>query len=520
MISSKWCPVRFRAFLAAAGCAVPIVLAGSGAYGAEVVHGNDEGGLLGEYVAKYRAMAARGDRLVVDGPCYSACTLALGMLDVCATPRASFGFHMARSMTLFGYFPSYDWSRYMMAHYPPEIRAWIVSKGGLTPDLKILRGEELAALVPTCSSEGEESQSDSESPRVPPVYGSRAVQSRSLPPPDPLQQGYATTRPSYEAPTSVFYEEDAIQPARPIVPGQDDPRVTGSISSDSQRMAALPPELRPETAPNKELPPQFHRTLVDYPTKEPAGTIIVDTPNTYLYLVLGNGEALRYGVGVGREGFTWSGVQQVTRMAEWPDWNPPEEMIVRQPYLPRFMAGGETNPLGARALYLGGTVYRIHGTNQPSTIGTFVSSGCVRLTNEDVMDLYRRVKVGTRVVVLPSRTPATATASLVTSSPGHAAQRWIDPNVRRAPVRDDGVTALAPRRRGVGARNATPIADSHDGLGNEQKARSNSSRTVAIGTRPSPTGVVVENDRSRTHERDKTMSSSGSVVPPQPLYEE
>jgi lipoprotein-anchoring transpeptidase ErfK/SrfK len=150
-------------------------------------------------------------------------------------------------------------------------------------------------------------------------------------------------------------------------------------------MAALPPELRPETAPNKELPPQFHRTLVDYPTKEPAGTIIVDTPNTYLYLVLGNGEALRYGVGVGREGFTWSGVQQITRMAEWPDWNPPEEMIVRQPYLPRFMAGGETNPLGARALYLGGTVYRIHGTNQPSTIGTFVSSGCIRLTNENVM---------------------------------------------------------------------------------------------------------------------------------------
>ena len=120
--------------------------------------------------------------------------------------------------------------------------------------------------------------------------------------------------------------------------------------------------------------------LVDYPTKESAGTVIIDTPNTYLYLVLGNGKALRYGVGVGREGFTWSGVQQVTRMAEWPDWNPPEEMIVRQPYLPRFMAGGETNPLGARALYLGKTVYRIHGTNQPSTIGTFVSSGCIRLT--------------------------------------------------------------------------------------------------------------------------------------------
>ena len=128
----------------------------------EVVHGNDEGGLLGEYVEKYQAMAARGDTLVVDGACNSACTLALGIVDVCATPRASFGFHMAQSMTLFGYFPSYYWSRYMMAHYPPEIRAWIVSKGGLTPDLKILRGEELAALVPTCPSEGpmpEESQS-------------------------------------------------------------------------------------------------------------------------------------------------------------------------------------------------------------------------------------------------------------------------------------------------------------------------------------------------------------------------
>jgi len=171
-------------------------------------------------------------------------------------------------------------------------------------------------------------------------------------------------------------------------------------------MAAFPPEVRPETEAKKELPPQFRRTLVDYRTTEPAGTIIVDTPNTYLYLVLGGGKAVRYGVGVGREGFTWSGAQQITRMLQWPDWTPPEEMIVRQPYLPRFMAGGETNPLGARALYLGNTVYRIHGTNQPSTIGTFVSSGCIRLTNEDVMDLYGRVRVGTRVVVLPGRAPA------------------------------------------------------------------------------------------------------------------
>ena len=200
-------------------------------------------------------------------------------------------------------------------------------------------------------------------------------------------------------------------------------------------MAAFPPEVRPETGSKKELPPQFRRTLVDYYTKEPAGTIIIDTPNTYLYLVLGNGKALRYGVGVGREGFTWSGAERVTKMAEWPDWNPPEEMIVRQPYLPRFMAGGETNPLGARALYLGKTVYRIHGTNQPSTIGTFVSSGCIRLTNEDVMDLYGRIRVGTRVVVLPGRPPATTAASspapLPTMPPGNDRCGWRRPCPRR-----------------------------------------------------------------------------------------
>jgi transposase-like protein len=182
-------------------------------------------------------------------------------------------------------------------------------------------------------------------------------------------------------------------------------------------MAALPPEMRPETAPNKSLPPQFRRTLVEYNTKEPVGTIIVDTPNTYLYLVLGQGKALRYGIGVGREGFTWAGAERVSRMAEWPDWNPPETMIERQPYLPRFMAGGDGNPLGARALYLGQTLYRIHGTNQPSTIGTFVSSGCIRLTNEDITDLYTRVKVGTRVVVLPGKLPANPTVAPV-DSPG------------------------------------------------------------------------------------------------------
>jgi lipoprotein-anchoring transpeptidase ErfK/SrfK len=203
-------------------------------------------------------------------------------------------------------------------------------------------------------------------------------------------------------------------------PGSDD--VTGTVRTPSYApppaaaqnrdavIAALPPDEQPETGPRKELPPQFRRQLVDYVTREPAGTIVIDTPNTYLYLVLGNNKAMRYGVGVGREGFTWSGAERVTRMKEWPDWFPPKEMIERQPYLPRFMAGGDTNPLGARAMYLGNTVYRIHGTNQPSTIGTFVSSGCIRLTNDDVADLYSRVSVGTRVVVLPSSAPASASA--------------------------------------------------------------------------------------------------------------
>ncbi len=171
--------------------------------------------------------------------------------------------------------------------------------------------------------------------------------------------------------------------------------------------AALPPEDQPEQGQPKELPPNLKRQLVDYNTKEPAGTIIVDTANTYLYLVLGGGKALRYGVRVGREGFTWTGTERISKMKEWPDWFPPPEMIERQPYLPRIMAGGNGNPLGARAMYLGHTLYRIHGTNQPSTIGHYVSSGCVGMLNEDVEDLYSRVQVGTRVVVLPGKPPET-----------------------------------------------------------------------------------------------------------------
>jgi lipoprotein-anchoring transpeptidase ErfK/SrfK len=172
---------------------------------------------------------------------------------------------------------------------------------------------------------------------------------------------------------------------------------------------SLPSEPAPsmQSAPSEdpnataELPARLRRQIVSYPTHEAPGTIIIDTPNTYLYYILGNGQAIRYGIGVGRDGFTWSGTQSITRKAEWPDWVPPPEMIHRQPYLPRQMAGGPGNPLGARALYLGGTIYRIHGTNAPQTIGTHVSSGCIRLTNQDVTDLYSRVSVGTKVIVLP-----------------------------------------------------------------------------------------------------------------------
>jgi lipoprotein-anchoring transpeptidase ErfK/SrfK len=148
-----------------------------------------------------------------------------------------------------------------------------------------------------------------------------------------------------------------------------------------------------------EVPAQFRRQVVSYPTRELAGTIVIDTPNTYLYYVLGSGQAIRYGIGVGRDGFTWSGVRAIERKTEWPDWIPPIEMIERQPDLPRWMAGGPGNPLGARAIYLAGTLYRIHGTSQPSSIGQRVSSGCIRMLNEDVVELFDRVHVGTRVVV-------------------------------------------------------------------------------------------------------------------------
>ena len=165
------------------------------------------------------------------------------------------------------------------------------------------------------------------------------------------------------------------------------------LQKDEERPGYVP------TAAEEQLDPVYQRQLVFFRTTEPPGTVVVYTSQRFLYVVQGNNRALRYGIGVGREGFQWAGLLNITRKAEWPDWVPPPEMISRQPYLPRFMAGGPGNPLGARALYLGNTIYRIHGTNQPWTIGQAVSSGCFRLTNDDVIDLYNRVPVGATVIV-------------------------------------------------------------------------------------------------------------------------
>jgi lipoprotein-anchoring transpeptidase ErfK/SrfK len=234
----------------------------------------------------------------------------------------------------------------------------------------------------------------------PVIYSDRDNGDNRLPPPgvDPYQDNRGLRPP------------DAVgAPAGAGVTGSVQP---GPVGADGRPMvlSALPPDEQPEVGP-AQLAPNLRRQEVAFATKEPAGTLIVDTPNTYLYYVLGGGRAIRYGVRVGRDGFTWNGVQKISRKAEWPDWHPPPEMIDRQPYLPRFMAGGRGNPLGARAMYLGSTVYRIHGTNQPSTIGKFVSSGCIGMLNEDVSDLFDRVKVGTRVVVRPGGAPPASTTT-------------------------------------------------------------------------------------------------------------
>jgi lipoprotein-anchoring transpeptidase ErfK/SrfK len=269
---------------------------------------------------------------------------------------------------------------------------------------------------------------------APPVYSDRSAPTVPVLSPDDPRYGRPMGAPVYSdrgAPTGPILSPDDPRYGRtdgppPVIysdrgnanraPADDGLRPQGAVTGSAEQapvgadgkpmtLSALPADEQPETGP-AQLAPNLRRQEVAFPTKEPPGTLVVDTPNTYLYYVLGGGRAIRYGVRVGRDGFTWTGVQKITRKAEWPDWHPPPEMIDRQPYLPRFMAGGPGNPLGARAMYLGSTVYRIHGTNQPSTIGKFVSSGCIGMLNDDVTDLFDRVKVGTRVVVLPGNPPA------------------------------------------------------------------------------------------------------------------
>jgi len=192
----------------------------------------------------------------------------------------------------------------------------------------------------------------------------------------PAQPGQRSQQPEY-----------SYEPRRPMLPPMDpQQRVYQQEEAIDSARPALDPKYQPQ--------------MVDYTGKEGPGTIVVDTPNKFLFLVQSGGKAMRYGIGVGRPGFTWSGVKQITAKKEWPSWTPPKEMLARRPDLPRYMEGGPENPLGARAMYLGSTLYRIHGSNEPWTIGTNVSSGCIRMRNEDVIDLYGRVNVGAKVIVI------------------------------------------------------------------------------------------------------------------------
>ena len=223
------------------------------------------------------------------------------------------------------------------------------------------------------------------------------VPAQSFPPqPSPT---YQSSTPAYSPPPQYS------APTQYSAPRQDQAKSQYQATAQYSASAQYPvtaPDVDPgidHGNSDANLPEEFQKQLVFYRSLQPPGTVIIDTQERHLYLIQDQTHALRYGIGVGRDGFTWQGLLQISRKGEWPDWRPPPEMIERQPYLPRFMAGGPGNPLGARAMYLGNTVYRIHGTNAPETIGQAVSSGCFRLVNDDVIDLYTRVAVGTHVIV-------------------------------------------------------------------------------------------------------------------------
>lgn len=226
----------------------------------------------------------------------------------------------------------------------------------------------------------------------------------------PPTQGPSSAAPAYYPSAQGSYYADPLagrQPAPSLRRANAPAYATGPDASPidpptpQPRRAARSTDLAYAPMPRVNgIESRFEKQSVEYDGGHAAGTIVIDTPNKYLYLVQGGGRALRYGIGVGRPGFEWAGVKHVTRKAEWPNWTPPKEMLKRRPDLPKFMEGGESNPLGARALYLGSSLYRIHGTNEPSTIGQAVSSGCIRMRNTDVIDLYDRVRVGAKVIVI------------------------------------------------------------------------------------------------------------------------
>jgi lipoprotein-anchoring transpeptidase ErfK/SrfK len=229
-------------------------------------------------------------------------------------------------------------------------------------------------------------------PPAPQYYAVAPAAQPRIDQPPPAQYYAAAPAPPPAAgyqPAPVYYQ--ATQNAPPYVEPPPGARLYAAVGFAPSAIGDMA---------HPRVDPKYDRQVVDYPTDQPPGTVIIDTPHYFLYLVMADGKALRYGIGVGRPGFTWAGTKEVSAKREWPDWRPPDDMLHRRPDLPRYMAGGPENPLGARAIYLGSTLYRIHGSNEPLTIGTQVSSGCIRLRNEDVIDLYGRVKVGTKVVVI------------------------------------------------------------------------------------------------------------------------
>jgi lipoprotein-anchoring transpeptidase ErfK/SrfK len=218
------------------------------------------------------------------------------------------------------------------------------------------------------------------------------------------------------------------------------------LNQVAPRYTAEAQQAAPDTdTENAALAPRLRRQIVAYPSGEAPGTIIIDTPHTYLYYVLGGGNAIRYGVGVGRQGFTWSGVKAIVRKTEWPDWYPPPQMLKRQPYLPRMVSGGPGNPLGARAMYIGGTQYRIHGTNNPASIGKHMSSGCIRMTNDNAIDLFNRIKIGVKVIVLPQNGAPTRDAKAM--APAQSRQALAQTAIERLHQRTKQPLSYAPERR-------------------------------------------------------------------------